>query len=70
MTCSAGALSNNDTPVAVMALLFISMDPSSSADLKRDIMVAVDTICKFIKGDADVASTTVSVRSLVYDANV
>ena len=62
MSCSAGALSNCDVPVTVVTLLFIAMDPSSSAELKRDIMVAVDTICQSIKGDSEAASATVSTK--------
>jgi len=65
MTCSAGALSNNDVPAAVVALLIIAMDPSSAVELKRDIIVAVDMICQSIKGDSEAASAIVSTKLLL-----
>ena len=48
-----------------MALLIIAIDPSSSVDLKRDIMVVVDTICQSFKGDSGAISATVS-RQMLY----
>jgi hypothetical protein len=70
MACSAGALSNHDVPDTVMALLLIAMDPSSSPDLKRDIMMAVDTICQSIKEDSGAAPSTASLRSVILGAYV
>ena len=57
---SAGALSNEDVPVTVVALLLLAMDPSTSADLKRDILVTINAVCQSIKGDTNAASTIVS----------
>jgi hypothetical protein len=58
MTPSAGALGYHDVPDIVMVLLLIAMDLSSSNDLKRDVMTAMDTICQSIK-DSGAASATV-----------
>ena len=58
MTPSAGALNYHDAPDIVMVLLLIAMDPSSSNDLKRDVMTAMDTICQSIK-DSGTSSATV-----------
>jgi hypothetical protein len=57
---SAGALPNEDVPVTIVTLLLLAMDPSTSADLKRDILVTINTVCQSIKGDTNAASIIVS----------
>ena len=57
---SAGALPNDDIPDVIMALLLLAMEPSTSADLKRDILLTINAICLSITGDSDAASTIVS----------
>jgi hypothetical protein len=43
-----------------MALLLVGMDPSSSPDLQREIMLAVDLLCQSVAPNADVSAEIVS----------
>ena len=43
----------------VLTLLFIALDPSSSDDVKREVVVAVDSICNSLDGDNNANPTTV-----------
>ncbi|KAJ7783268.1 hypothetical protein B0H16DRAFT_486848 [Mycena metata] len=42
----------------VMALFVVGMDPSSSPDHQREIMVAVDLLCKSVAPNADISAET------------
>ncbi|KAJ7680414.1 hypothetical protein DFH06DRAFT_416511 [Mycena polygramma] len=46
----------SEVPNFVMALLFVAMDPSSSPDLQKEIMVAVDLLCQSVAPNADVSA--------------
>ncbi|KAJ7924900.1 hypothetical protein B0H13DRAFT_1976627 [Mycena leptocephala] len=45
-----------EVPDFVMALLLVGMDPSSSPDLQREIMLAVDLLCQSVAPNADVSA--------------
>ncbi|KAJ6593986.1 hypothetical protein B0H19DRAFT_1246705 [Mycena capillaripes] len=46
----------SEVPHFVMALLFVAMDPSSSSDLQREIMVAVDLLCQSVGSNGDISA--------------
>ncbi|KAJ6587010.1 hypothetical protein DFH09DRAFT_242193 [Mycena vulgaris] len=46
MSAQSGQQKPSEIPDFVLALLLVGMDPSSSADLQREIMTAVDLLCK------------------------
>ncbi|KAJ7045604.1 hypothetical protein C8F04DRAFT_1065455 [Mycena alexandri] len=47
-----------ELPDFVMALFLVGMDPSSSPDLQREIMLAVDLLCKSVAPNADLSAET------------
>lgn len=63
MVFRAGALSCKDASRLVLTLLLIALDPSSSEDIKREVMVAVDSVCKSLGGDSNANTTTVRRRT-------
>ncbi|OCH88872.1 hypothetical protein OBBRIDRAFT_888789 [Obba rivulosa] len=48
-----GAVSMDDLPNMMLAVLLIALDPSSSSDLKRDAIVAFETLGQAIPDSAD-----------------
>lgn len=43
-----------------MAMLLVSNAPSSSAELQREVMLAVDEVCQSIASGADISAPLVS----------
>jgi hypothetical protein len=56
----SGGLSNKDIPDILFVLLLIAIDPSSSVDLQRDIMLAVDAVCQSLAQGTDISAEIVS----------
>ncbi|KAJ7703109.1 hypothetical protein B0H17DRAFT_1127442 [Mycena rosella] len=46
----------SEVPNFVMALLLVGMDPSSSAELQREIMIAVDVLCQSVAPTTDIST--------------
>ncbi|KAJ7084483.1 hypothetical protein B0H15DRAFT_399988 [Mycena belliarum] len=48
----------SEVPNFVMALIFVGMDPATSTDLRREIMIAVDLLCQSFEPPTDISAET------------
>lgn len=52
-------LTTKEVPDILMAMILIANEPSSSFDLQREVMVAVDEICRSVASGADISAKLV-----------
>lgn len=53
---SARALTDTDIPDVLLCLLLIAIDPTTSSEIKRDIVVTVDIVSNSIQKDSAAVS--------------
>ena len=68
---SVGALSDHDIPDFLVVLQLVHMDPLTGVDTRRDLMVAIDTVCQSLNKVSDggveiVSDSTTSSECCLY----